>query len=627
MPKTFKALSGMGALDDRYLDLMFVGLFTEILPPEYVLRMIGSFLLEGVKILFRYGLALIRGYKGAIKSGMYTTASEFWLSVKADAIAYLSGPDSISVSVGGLMLYKVLGLEDGLDPVDPFVLFSKAKNRDFLNSNKLLEYSFDIDRSALDKIRRPMNVSSQVIRESIRRESLSSASGNGTSMAASPSSSTASHSPTRSASSASSSYAGVGGVGGSGSGGGGPRPTKRVGSVTEMVSNVDSSSVLQRRGSARGGGPAGRMGVERSDSRDSRGSGGTPTRLGRALSRSYDEADGGGNGIRPSSASSEAGSFAVGGIGIAISDGNIENKTEAQAEDQIEKDKDLELAAAHLQTTSTILHSDPAMAHRLLSFLPLDPYDVKALKLVFSTDLHGYNLSSLYTNSAGGFPLVLLVRLAGGRRGAVLGAYMATPLTVATSSTRLKKCGDSSTRCFRLDVPNAAVFTTVLSRRSADSHHSSPGPDRGAESDATLSSHGELTTAAATAAGERDNLELDIDSIQIQLPSPAGAGGTATAPAPAVDGALQAALGQFVVATREYLSVGCSQLHGSAALRLDEDLQLLSTGPSDTFGNPSLVRADDDNDGAVEAQVRSESELTSYPIEAVELLCVPTRKR
>eukprot|EP01034_Spumella_vulgaris_P025545 gene25545-32015_t len=101
MPKTFLSLTQIGALDDKYLNLLFVDFFVELLPERVVLRMIDSFLLEGVKILYRYGVALIHGYKAQLKARHYPTAKAFWLSVKADAIA-------VSTESNSVMLFKTL---------------------------------------------------------------------------------------------------------------------------------------------------------------------------------------------------------------------------------------------------------------------------------------------------------------------------------------------------------------------------------------------------------------------------------------------------------------------------------------------------------------------------------------
>lgn len=147
----------MGALEDKYLNMIFIDLFVEIFPSNVVLRIMDAFLLEGIKILFRYGLALIRGYKTQLKEGIYLTATDFWLSVKADAT-------SDAGRTGATMLYKSLGREEVLPPVDPFIIFSKARNADFLSGSLLSEYFIDNDRNVLAKLYRPMMISTNRIR-------------------------------------------------------------------------------------------------------------------------------------------------------------------------------------------------------------------------------------------------------------------------------------------------------------------------------------------------------------------------------------------------------------------------------------------------------------------------------
>ena len=66
-PKTHTTLHALGALDNKYLDLMFAGLFTELLPPHLVFMLVDAFLLEGMKILLRFALGLVFAYKPHIK--------------------------------------------------------------------------------------------------------------------------------------------------------------------------------------------------------------------------------------------------------------------------------------------------------------------------------------------------------------------------------------------------------------------------------------------------------------------------------------------------------------------------------------------------------------------------------
>lgn len=152
MPKTYTVLKTIGALEDKYLSLMFVDYFAEIFPPHILLPILDAYFLEGVKILYRYGLALISGYKGHVKAGKYNTAKEFWLAVKSDGVA-LAG------TTGSNMIGKVLGFEDVLQAADAFMVYERAQNQNFYLTGKLKESAYDVGRSILSKMSRPMKIS------------------------------------------------------------------------------------------------------------------------------------------------------------------------------------------------------------------------------------------------------------------------------------------------------------------------------------------------------------------------------------------------------------------------------------------------------------------------------------
>jgi hypothetical protein len=150
-PKTYASLLSIGALENNFLDLFFAGFFVELLPPDAVYRIMDNFLLEGSKVLYRYGLAIIKGYKAQIKANTFTTATNFWLAVKADAFSYCSKHNLV-------MLCKSLGVREALPAVDAFVMFSRAKNPEVLDTGALYEAAYDEDRSTLSKMLRPMNL-------------------------------------------------------------------------------------------------------------------------------------------------------------------------------------------------------------------------------------------------------------------------------------------------------------------------------------------------------------------------------------------------------------------------------------------------------------------------------------
>lgn len=152
MPQTFNSLSRLGALDQRYLNLIFVDFFVELLPEHQVLRIMDAYLMEGVKVLYRFGLALIRGYKEMIKAETFETARDFWLGVKADAIAYTSSSQIPS-------LFKILNVKECLPPVDPFLVFAASKNKKFVTDNSIYTFAYEYDRSGIAKVTRPMPIS------------------------------------------------------------------------------------------------------------------------------------------------------------------------------------------------------------------------------------------------------------------------------------------------------------------------------------------------------------------------------------------------------------------------------------------------------------------------------------
>ena len=82
MPNTSKQLDSLQALKDDYLNAFFVDLFDTILPFPYVCRILDAFLLEGNKILHRFGLGLITKLKQLIKMNTYPNADEFWNAMR-----------------------------------------------------------------------------------------------------------------------------------------------------------------------------------------------------------------------------------------------------------------------------------------------------------------------------------------------------------------------------------------------------------------------------------------------------------------------------------------------------------------------------------------------------------------
>lgn len=85
MKNTYASLVDIGALEEPHLSMIFVTYFTKLLPIKFVYRVLDMYFVEGYKILYRFGLALIKIYKGRIKSGEFKTGHDFWNAVIFDA--------------------------------------------------------------------------------------------------------------------------------------------------------------------------------------------------------------------------------------------------------------------------------------------------------------------------------------------------------------------------------------------------------------------------------------------------------------------------------------------------------------------------------------------------------------
>lgn len=164
MPNTFSALKTIGALDDKYLGMMFVDYFVELLPAHILLPTLDAYFLEGVKVLYRFSLALIAGYKTAIKAGDFSTAKDFWLTVKSDAFAVTSFN-------GDVLIMKAIAFDEVLPTVDQFVVFEHARNQDFLSGADIKIKAYDKSRSGFQKMMKSMKISRNHI-ESLKNQAL-----------------------------------------------------------------------------------------------------------------------------------------------------------------------------------------------------------------------------------------------------------------------------------------------------------------------------------------------------------------------------------------------------------------------------------------------------------------------
>jgi hypothetical protein len=103
MPETYAVLDKIGALKAEYLQLIFQDFCVEILPEPVVMRIVDAYLLEGMKVLYRYGLAIVKGYKKLIKAKKFASGEELWLAVK-----------TASANCGGVLLTRLLDLPQRL---------------------------------------------------------------------------------------------------------------------------------------------------------------------------------------------------------------------------------------------------------------------------------------------------------------------------------------------------------------------------------------------------------------------------------------------------------------------------------------------------------------------------------
>ena len=126
LPKTANILDDIGALQPQFLNLMFVDFFRTLLPRQSVLSLLDAYFLEGWRILLRYGLSLIKGYKAQIKARRFGTGEDFWHAVQASA-------RSMSASI------------------------DTTKVESILQAIKI--NSFDVERPMLERLYRPMNIS------------------------------------------------------------------------------------------------------------------------------------------------------------------------------------------------------------------------------------------------------------------------------------------------------------------------------------------------------------------------------------------------------------------------------------------------------------------------------------
>jgi hypothetical protein len=513
MPKTFAALKTIGALDDKYLSTMFVDFFAELLPTSLLLSLMDAYLLEGEKILFRFGLALIHGYKSAIKNGEFSTAKEFWLAIKSDSFAVNSFQSAPSLT-------KVLALDEVLPTVDQFIIFEHAKNQDYLNSKELfLAVAYDEERSVFQKSYRSMKVSRAHIvsltksakllepptlkatyahrQSSVNNRSSSITGGGGTSPAAA-----------------------VGGQGGAlarkqsmtGSNRNSPTPSNNTSNSNIPIPTTTTTNNTTANNNTNNVTP-------------NHVSPGSPTRIKSIMSP-------------PSTMP----------LFLAVdSDAQVIPPST--------------LIASH----SSIL--DVSSADKLLSCLP-KPFNSFQYELRFATYRHGWDISSLYARIERYESCIFLFHLLAPYDHVVIGAFNRGPLSPPNQN--LTRGDGMTSRIFKLvDNEPPVSFSWV--------HLNKPHRD------------------------------MDDESEE-----------------PPVSGTIS----QFAVSTTSSLSFGASKEHTTNALRLDSDLKVLHTGPSDTYGNdgPLLVPLNGNSGEGKLAVAVGDLLSPGFQIKEIEIFCVAANR-
>lgn len=168
MPKTAAVLDHIGALKAEYLQMIFQDFCVELLPEPHVKRIVDAYLLEGIKVLYRYGLAILRGYKKLIKANQFSSGEELWLAVK-----------TASANCGGVLLTHLLDLPQRLPYPLQFSVGTNASklNESFICSEAITELAYEDATGAASKLKSSSSgsVLSRSILLSLRDEAVSQA--------------------------------------------------------------------------------------------------------------------------------------------------------------------------------------------------------------------------------------------------------------------------------------------------------------------------------------------------------------------------------------------------------------------------------------------------------------------
>ena len=84
-PKTAKEMESIGALSPVGLEPIFGRFFIPVLPYRYVVRIFDLYAMEGLEVIFRFGIALLAMHKKILKALNVESVGEWWDQIKSFA--------------------------------------------------------------------------------------------------------------------------------------------------------------------------------------------------------------------------------------------------------------------------------------------------------------------------------------------------------------------------------------------------------------------------------------------------------------------------------------------------------------------------------------------------------------
>jgi hypothetical protein len=268
----------------------------------------------------------------------------------------------------------------------------------------------------------------------------------------------------------------------------------------------------------------------------------------------------------------------------------------------------------------------------LFSSLPLSG-QTERYQLGYATYRDGWNMQTLYKKVGLKYPLILLIRVLGYR--GIIGAYMPCPL--GPPSFEFK--GNSDCYIFKLYNDRIDKYPTRISipenvEYLKKKHHqvhldsephsrtSSTNNDHDKEHTTSKEEHGpfsfySLLSAFSFHSSEENkpqnsedqtkniNSEHSNSSHQVEPPPELSdhntelSFGELKSDKKDDDEEFNSTLYEFLYSNMDVIIFGGSQKLGTNAIRLSNDLSTFSSGPSDTYGNPSLISQNHENLGSM----------------------------